>query len=63
MDSESSPESEGGVIHPLPGTFMSVITEANPGAFILSDVPVFEEELNGGGSQEDGVRRTPPSSI
>lgn len=24
---------------------MSVITEANPGAFILSDVPVFEEEL------------------
>lgn len=24
---------------------MSVIAEANPGAFILSDVPVFEEEL------------------
>lgn len=62
--SEGSPEFEWGVIYPLPGTFTSVIAEADPGELILSDVPVFEELLNGGGSQEDGQEdtSTPPES-
>ena len=36
-------ELEGAAVHPLPGTFTSVIAEADPGELILSDVPVFEE--------------------
>ena len=58
MESQCSPELEGAAVHPLPGTFTSVIAEADPGELILSDVPVFEELLNGGGSQEDGQEDT-----
>lgn len=41
-----------------------MIAEADPGELILSDVPVFEELLNGDGSQEDGQKdtSTPPKS-
>lgn len=64
MDSECSPEFEWSVIYPLPGTFTSVVTEADPGELILSDMPVFEELLNKGGSQKDGQKApsTPPKS-
>lgn len=41
---------------------MSVITEADPGEFILSDVQIFEELLSGGGRKGERVRKTPPSS-
>lgn len=35
-----------------------MIAEADPGELILSDVPVFEELLNGGESQEDEQKDT-----
>lgn len=37
-----------------------MVSEADPGELILSDVPVFEELLNGGESQKGGQKFPPP---
>lgn len=44
-----------GVVHPLPGPFIVFVTEADPGAFIISDMPRFQEFL--GVREEWGIRR------
>lgn len=39
---------EGAVVHPFPGTLIVVVTEANPGGFIISDIPNLQEFLGVG---------------
>ena len=49
------PELDRTVIHPPPGTLTVVVTEADPGGFIISGIPKVQEFLGVGG--ERGIRR------
>lgn len=40
-----SPETEGGIVHPLPGPLVVLVAEANPGTLIIFGIPRLQEFL------------------